>query len=77
MYRCSRPGCGWQSFAPAAEAAREQYVEHLVSAHTVEVDAEVPEGMVQLRLDDEWVTVTPEEARALHRERHGESGDRR
>lgn len=75
MYRCSRPSCAWRSFAPAAAAAREQYVEHLVDAHTEDVDVDVPEGMVQLRIDDEWLTVTPEEARRLHRERHVDSPD--
>lgn len=67
--RCYHPGCRWQSIAPSLPAAREQYVEHLVDEHVREVDAEVPEGMVQVRFgeDDEWRTVTREEARRLHR----------
>lgn len=74
MYRCERPGCGWQSIAPSADAAFDQYVEHLVAEHAEQVDADVPDGMVQVRLDGdgEWLTVTPAEARRLHRERHGD-----
>jgi predicted small metal-binding protein len=73
MYRCKRPGCGWQSIAPSEEAAFDQYVEHLVEEHAERVDADVPEGMVQVRFgeSDEWRTVTPEEAHRLHREHHG------
>ncbi|WP_411963353.1 hypothetical protein [Haloferax sp. YSMS24] len=72
MKRCSHPGCAWQSIAPSADAALEQYAEHLVNAHSKTVDADVPDGMVQIRFseEDEWVTTTFEEARELHDEVH-------
>lgn len=70
MKQCSRPGCRWQALAPSSAAEREQYLDHLVDAHTQEVDAEVPEGMVQVHVgDDEWVTVSLDEANELHRKR--------
>lgn len=70
--RCSRPGCGWEAIAPSDAAARQQYVEHLVEAHSTTVDADVPEGMVQVKAGDaeEWTTVTVEEALELHEELH-------
>jgi hypothetical protein len=69
MKQCSRPNCGWQTFAPSPQVAREQYLTHLVEAHTQDVDADVPEGMVQVHVgDDEWVTVSPDEATELHGE---------
>lgn len=72
--RCQRPNCGWEAIAPSGAAAREQYAEHLVEAHTTTVEAEVPDGMVQVRAgeDDEWTTVTVEEARRLHEDLHGD-----
>ena len=68
MRRCSHPGCSWQSIAPSPDAAVEQYAEHLVAAHSRSVDADVPDGMVQVRFrpEGEWVTTTFEEAQELH-----------
>lgn len=76
--RCHRPGCSWEAIAPSRAAAREQYAEHLVEAHATTVEADVPEGMVQVKSGDadEWTTVTVEEARRLHGEHHeGRRGD--
>jgi|GEM_PF-4686330 len=74
MYRCTRPGCRWQAIAPTEQAAREQYVDHLLDEHVTEVEADIPEGMVQIKLgaDEEWRTVTPEEAHQLHQDHHGD-----
>lgn len=74
MVRCPRTGCRWQSIAPSEEAARTQYAKHLVAEHTTEVDAEIPDGMVEVRLgeDDEWRLMTVEEAKALHEDHHGD-----
>ncbi|MFB6074159.1 MAG: hypothetical protein ABEJ89_04025 [Haloarculaceae archaeon] len=74
MVYCSHPGCGWQSIAPSEAAAWDQYAEHLVAEHADEVEADIPEGMVQIKLgpDEEWVTATVEEAHQLHDEVHGE-----
>lgn len=67
MVRCNYPGCGWQSLAPSEAAAREQFADHLVTAHAERVDAEIPEGMVQIRVDDSgWREMTPEQASAFH-----------
>lgn len=68
MVRCSHPDCAWQAIAPSEDAALTQYAAHLVDEHTRTVDADIPEGMVQIKLrsDDEWVTTTLEEARDLH-----------
>ncbi|WP_396612722.1 DUF1059 domain-containing protein [Haloferax sp. S1W] len=68
MRRCSHPGCSWQAIAPSDDAALEQYAEHLVNAHAKTVEADIPDGMVQIKLreDDEWITTTFEEARDLH-----------
>lgn len=79
MMQCSRPGCGWQAIAPSTAAAREQYLVHLVEAHTQDVDAEIPDGMVQVHVgDDEWVTVSFDEATALHElQRSGDASPRR
>lgn len=68
MVRCSHPGCSWQAIAPSESAAWSQYAEHLVAEHARTVDADVPEGMVQVKLreGDEWITATVEEARELH-----------
>ncbi|WP_132059546.1 hypothetical protein [Halorussus amylolyticus] len=68
MLRCDQPGCRWTAFAPSETAAREQYRDHLADAHVEEVDAEIPEGMVQVRIDGEWQTVTPDEAKSLYEE---------
>lgn len=76
MVRCTRPGCRWQAIAPTPAAGRQQLAEHIVAEHTDSVDEDLPEGKVQVSLDgDEWVTVTFEEARRLHREFHGTGGD--
>lgn len=74
MHRCDREGCGWQAIAPTGAAAAEQFARHLVAAHGRETDADVPEGMVQVRTgeDDEWTTMTLEEAKAFHATRHGD-----
>jgi predicted small metal-binding protein len=74
MYRCPRPECGWQAIAPSDAAAKEQYMEHLVDEHTKEVDADIPDGMVQVKLgaQGEWVNVTLEEAKRLHEQYHEE-----
>lgn len=68
MRQCPLPHCGWQAIAPSEEAASRQLEEHFLEVHTEEVDADIPEGMVQVRCgpDDEWRTMTPEEARAFH-----------
>ncbi|UVE49623.1 DUF1059 domain-containing protein [Haloferax larsenii] len=68
MKRCSHPGCSWQAIAPSADAAMAQYAEHLVEAHAKTVEADIPDGMVQIKLqeDGEWITTTFEEARELH-----------
>lgn len=68
MVRCSHPGCSWRSIAPSEDAAWTQYAEHLVEEHARAVDAEVPDGMVQIKRDDEseWMTVTFDEARNIH-----------
>lgn len=68
MKRCTHPGCSWQAFAPTEDAALAQYAEHLVEAHSKTVDVDIPDGMVQIRLQEggEWITTTFEEARQLH-----------
>ncbi|MFB6107500.1 MAG: hypothetical protein ABEJ82_01505 [Haloplanus sp.] len=72
--RCSHPDCSWRAIAPSDRAAWTQYAEHLVTEHARTVDADIPEGMVQIKLDgaDEWVTATVEEARELHDAVHEE-----
>lgn len=78
MVRCTHPGCGWQSIAPSEAIAREQFADHLVEAHAREVDADVPDGKVQVRIDedDEWRTMTFEQAKAFHEavNEHGRAG---
>lgn len=77
MRRCTRAGCGWGAIAPSGAAATEQYVRHLVEDHASVVDVGIPEGMVQVRVgeNDEWVTMTPDEARELHATLHGARDD--
>lgn len=72
MRQCPLPDCGWQAIAPSEEAASRQLENHFIDVHTEEVDVDIPEGMVQVRCgpDDEWRTMTPEEARAFHRNIH-------
>lgn len=74
MLRCSHPGCSWQALAPSESVAWTRYAEHLVAEHARSVDADIPEGMVQIKLDaDEgWITTTVEEAHRLHDAAHGE-----
>lgn len=77
MLRCHYVGCGWHALAPSERAAREQLDAHIAAAHVSEVDAEVPDGMVQVKTgdDDEWRTVPPEEAARLHEREHDAGGD--
>lgn len=77
MRTCNRPGCGWRAIAPSAAAAVKQYARHVLEAHSTEVEADVPEGMVQVRSgeDDEWTTMTVEEAREFHAGLHGGETD--
>lgn len=74
MVRCSHPGCSWQSIAPSDDAAWTQYAEHLVEEHARAVDAEIPDGMVQVKRqeDGEWLTVTFDEAMSIHEALHDE-----
>jgi hypothetical protein len=54
-------------------AAEEALAEHVVREHATEVDADVPEGMVQVRVGDgEWRTMTPAAARAYHESLHAD-----
>lgn len=68
MIRCPHDDCGWRAVAPSRDAATQQFAEHVVAEHAREVDADVPEGMVQVKVEreGEWLTMTPTEARALH-----------
>lgn len=70
--QCSFTGCSWQPIAPSSDAAWRQHAEHFVEAHAEEVDAEIPDGMVQVQLeeDGEWITTTIEGARELHDAMH-------
>lgn len=72
MVRCSYEACPWQSIAPSDSAAQKQLAKHVVERHGVQVDADVPDGKVQVRFadDGEWQTVTAAEAKRLHEERH-------
>lgn len=72
MLTCSHPGCSWRALAPSEDAALDRYAEHLVAEHARTVDADIPEGMIQVKLDgeDDWITTTVEEADALHRDEH-------
>lgn len=72
MVRCDYDDCGWQAIAPSATVAAEQYAEHIVTAHAESVDAEIPDGMVQVRdgEESEWRTMTVEQALAFHRSVH-------
>jgi predicted small metal-binding protein len=78
MIRCSRPGCGWQAIAASRQAAAEQYARHLVETHSTEESAEIPDEMVQVRAgdDNEWQTVTLEEAKRLHALQHEDDAER-
>lgn len=68
MVHCTHAGCGWQAIAPSAAAAKQQYAEHLVAAHATETDADIPDGKVEVRVDgdDDWRTMTFEQAKAFH-----------
>lgn len=74
MIDCPYDGCSWQAIAPSEDAALAQYAEHMVDEHSKTVDADIPEGMVQVKLREggEWITTTPEEARKLHDAVHDE-----
>jgi len=74
MVRCSHPDCAWRAIAPSEAAAWKQYAEHLVEEHASVVDAEIPEGMVQVKHeeDSEWITVTFDEAMSIHEALHDE-----
>lgn len=74
MILCAYDGCSWQSIAPAEEAARQQYAEHIVSDHAETIDVDIPDGMVQIKLgeDGDWITTTREAARMLHDQVHGD-----
>lgn len=74
MYECPQDGCGWRAVAPSRRAAHDQYAEHVVDEHAEVVDGDIPDGMVQVRLgkDDEWRTVTLEEAKRIHNLSHNE-----
>lgn len=62
MLACPDEDCGWQAVAPSRRAGLAQLAEHLVAEHGTVVDADVPEGTVQMRRDGEWTTVPIEEA---------------
>jgi len=72
MKQCSYPDCSWRAIAPSEEAAWMQYAKHIVDEHATEVEADIPDGMVQVQLkqDGEWITTTIEEARELHERVH-------
>lgn len=66
MIRCDL--CEWFTVASGLPGEH-QYREHIKEEHIEEVDADIPEGMVQVKIRGEWVTLTPEEAREVTR--HG------
>ena len=68
MLQCPHTGCRWHAIAPSKNVALRRYAEHIVDEHSTAVDADVPEGMVQVRLrrDGPWITTTRERARELH-----------
>lgn len=70
--RCPETNCGWQAIAASESAAQAQLSEHLVDEHTESVDADIPDGKVQVRSgdDDEWLTMTVEQAAAYHDQVH-------
>lgn len=66
---CPR-GCGWRRITPTAAVARRLKAEHVAEVHARHVDADIPEGRVQVRLDDTWITTTTARARDLHDDLH-------
>jgi hypothetical protein len=72
MVRCLHEGCSWLAIAPSEGAARTQLADHVATEHATTAGADIPDGKVQVRVgpDDEWRTVTAEEARDLHRDAH-------
>ena len=68
MVHCTHDDCGWHAIAPSPAAAKRQYATHLVEEHASEVDADIPDGKVQVRIDedDEWRTMTFEQAKTFH-----------
>lgn len=67
MIRCTQPGCRWQAIAASREAAEAQLDEHLREEHLEDVPAELPEGVVQVKVDedDDWQTLTLEDVDRL------------
>ncbi|RBI64540.1 hypothetical protein DMJ13_08700 [halophilic archaeon] len=64
MVRCEQEDCGWVAIAPSGRAAWRQYEEHVLAEHVETVEADVPDGHVQVRTDDgEWTTMEIEEAK--------------
>ncbi|KZN26361.1 hypothetical protein A4G99_21400 [Haladaptatus sp. R4] len=67
MIRCSQADCGWVAIAPSERAALNQYEAHLLETHVETVEAEIPDGYVQVRTEDgEWKTMRAEDAREFH-----------
>lgn len=56
----------------SGEGKNYHFDEYFVEAHAEEVEAETPDGMVQVQLeqDGEWITTTIEGARELHESMH-------
>jgi hypothetical protein len=72
--QCPNADCSWRAIAPSTDAAREQYARHVLEEHAREVDADIPEGKVQVKLhpDGEWFTTTRAVAKRLHDDVHGD-----
>lgn len=68
MTVCER--CGWRPIAASFDEAERQLASHIVEEHAAEVDVSIPPGMVQVKVDGEWMLMTPEEAREWHAEHH-------
>lgn len=68
MVQCSYDDCSWRAIAPSEDAGMLQYAEHIINEHGRTVDEEIPDGMVQVKLEREgdWITTTVEEAHELH-----------
>lgn len=63
MITCPHRECGWQAIAPSERAARRKYASHVVEAHGKSVDAEIPEGTIEVKHDgdDEWEQIPVED----------------
>ncbi|WP_049970738.1 hypothetical protein [Haladaptatus cibarius] len=71
MIQCGQHDCGWMAIAPSERSAWKQYESHLLREHveTVEIEAEIPDGYVQIRTNDgEWKTMTAEDAKKFYDE---------